>query len=94
MIEIIAGILGFFSFIALFILVTFSRKYPPRMNIELTELQVRGLNRLAYGERTAVFSALVNRVNELLDNNPDKRTTIVAAITEGHVGLKELIRWR
>lgn len=67
---------------------------PARLNIELSDEQVTGLNRLAYGERKAVFSALVDCINHLLDKNPDKLYLIVSAIKEGHIELRELINWR
>lgn len=72
----------------------FYMKYPPKLNVEITEAQRAGLNRLPYGDRKAVFSALVDMVNDLLDKNPGKEATLIATIAERHLGLRDLLKWQ
>lgn len=65
-------------------------EYRPRLSVDLTEEQYKGLSRIPWGLQRALFSAIIDDLNDLMDKGLAEQ--LVSAIVAGLIKPRELIQ--
>jgi hypothetical protein len=63
----------------------------PRISVEITKEQNKGLSRLPHGVKTKVFRWFTDELNKLISEDTEKIATLIAAIELGLLKLSDLI---
>lgn len=64
--------------------------YRPRLSVDLTEEQYKGLSRIPWGLQRPLFSAIIDDLNSLMDKGLTEQ--VVSAIVAGLIKPRDIIQ--